>query len=734
MLDRDQRRLMARKKTAKKKVVKKKVAKKTATRKAVKSKTASATKKKKVLKRPVAKSKKDKFQRFEFTEGKASKYWEIGQDSELYTVRYGRIGSNGQSKKKEMSSEAECRKEVSRLVQSKLRKGYVFVKSKQEPCVSGESSSAKVSKKITVPIRKQSLSRYQQSNIRKLLKSKDIDNLKVVTTLLESVEAKKTDYEKIFTPSFCVELIRPRRGQSFDDLFPYWESLLLAVNKFQSLRKVIVDNISKVICKESYVYLSIEKLSDTAAEIFIKHIGQIYLDKLDQISEHVAKALGARKGYSSLSLRGLTTLPESVAAHLAQCKGILTFGDWLKTGALTHVTDKAAHALGHGNMCTLELDCLSSLSDKAAEGLAKFRGGILSLRGVAKISDKAARAFAKYRGQLELGITTISDHAAKALANKKGQGSFFLNDLESLSDVAIQRLCSNKNIEIPTKFEEKIRISTAVPKAGKKFLRQFRKSSKSLIDFIAITPGSFTMGSPKSESGRENDERQVHVQITEPFSISETVITQKQWETVMGFEPWRHEPPGYAGTLSEKFCGCLFPAVWITWDLAQLFCTTLTDLEHKTGRLEPTQIYRLPTEAEWEFCCRAGTDTAYSFGRRSNNLSEYGWHHKNSYSKLRKVKLKKPNPWGLYDMHGGVFEWCSDWYDTVLTGGNDPTGPKNDPGHDINGMVMGGMPNRVMRGGNRCCKPFRCRSAHRSGWGDEGWRRDILVGFRVVLQ
>jgi formylglycine-generating enzyme required for sulfatase activity len=240
------------------------------------------------------------------------------------------------------------------------------------------------------------------------------------------------------------------------------------------------------------------------------------------------------------------------------------------------------------------------------------------------------------------------------------------------------------------------------------------------------------MGSLPTEEGHGPDEKQVAVRITKPFMMSRTVVTQGQWRAVMGSEPWCHEADGYLGTLSEKTRGDLFPAVWIDWDLAMRFCTTLTELEREAGRLAATQCYRLPTEAEWEYACRAGTATAYSFGDELHDFSDYGWCRDNSKHKLHEVGLKKPNPWGLHDMHGNVWEWCSDWYDTVLQGGDDPTGPVTDPGHDINEMVMGRMPSRVIRGGNRYCTPQLCRSAHRAGWGHQGWRLDILVGFRVV--
>jgi formylglycine-generating enzyme required for sulfatase activity len=274
-----------------------------------------------------------------------------------------------------------------------------------------------------------------------------------------------------------------------------------------------------------------------------------------------------------------------------------------------------------------------------------------------------------------------------------------------------------------------------LPSARIKFLGEWSSSvndRKPFIDLVAIPAGSFMMGSPVSEPGRGVDENQVRVRIRRPFSISRTVVTQQQWRDVIGTEPWLHEKGDFAAKLDKNSLGNDFPAVWLSWDDADLFCRTLTELERKTGRLNASQAYRLPTEAEWEYACRAGTTTAYSFGDSPYKLGDYGWYRDNSSSRLHKVAMKKPNPWGLHDMHGNVFEWCLDWYDTSLKGGDDPTGPARDPGYGINNMVMGIMPSRVMRGGNRSCRPPRCRSAHRSGWGNEGWRRDILVGLRVV--
>jgi len=237
-------------------------------------------------------------------------------------------------------------------------------------------------------------------------------------------------------------------------------------------------------------------------------------------------------------------------------------------------------------------------------------------------------------------------------------------------------------------------------------------SAKPFIDVVDIPAGSFTMGSPKTEQDRGDNENQVPVRITKPFGIGLTVVTQGQWRAVMGSEPWRHEG------LEDDQCGDDFPAVYVSWHDAVLFCETLTGLERETGRLTATQSYRLPTEAEWEYACRAGTTTAYSFGDDPEQLGEYGWFGENSGGKLHPVAQKKPNPWGLFDMHGNVWEWCADWYDGTLAGGDDPVG-----------RAAGAS--RVLRGGDWSLGASFCRSAYRGLY--DPWLRYGRDAFRVVV-
>ena len=234
------------------------------------------------------------------------------------------------------------------------------------------------------------------------------------------------------------------------------------------------------------------------------------------------------------------------------------------------------------------------------------------------------------------------------------------------------------------------------------------------MEFISIPAGSFTMGSPEKEEGRSDDEKQVPVTITQAFELGKTVVTQQQWTEVMGSTPWKDEDEDE----DEEPQGDNYPAVSISWDDATEFCAKLTALEHKSGKLPANQTYRLPTEAEWEYACRAGTTTAYSFGDKQSSLGEYAWYDDNSDSELHEVATKKPNPWGLFDMHGNVWEWCEDWHEDSLSGGNDPKGPSTGS-------------TRVIRDGDWSCSASSCRSASRRGSFNLSYRSSFS-GFRIV--
>ena len=227
------------------------------------------------------------------------------------------------------------------------------------------------------------------------------------------------------------------------------------------------------------------------------------------------------------------------------------------------------------------------------------------------------------------------------------------------------------------------------------------------MELIEMPAGTFTMGSPATGEA-------VQVTLTKPFWLATTEVTQGQFKKVMGTEPWK----GQGNVQAHKDC----PAMYVNWNDATAFCQKLTDLERKAGTLKAGESYHLPTEAQWEYACRAGTTTEYSFGDDEKQLGEYAWFNGNAFDAgekyAHKVGMKKPNPAGLFDMHGNVLEWCSDWSPAVLPGGSDPAGPRS-------GSV------RVLRGGAWTNSPVYCRSAMtRDGVVPSG--RYPILGFRVA--
>ncbi len=218
------------------------------------------------------------------------------------------------------------------------------------------------------------------------------------------------------------------------------------------------------------------------------------------------------------------------------------------------------------------------------------------------------------------------------------------------------------------------------------------------MKFVLIPAGEFLMGSPESEEYREDDEQQHRVRITKPFYLGVHEVTQEQYQRVMGENP-------------SEFKGANLPVEQVSWEDAVEFCRKLSEKEGKT--------YRLPTEAEWEYACRAGSAARYCFGDDESQLGQYAWYDANSDVATHPVGGKLPNDWGLHDMHGNVWEWCQDWYgDYPSEDVTDPTGPKE--GSD-----------RVFRGGSWLRDAVLCRSAYR-GKGKPTLRYDVL-GFRVSL-
>jgi formylglycine-generating enzyme required for sulfatase activity len=260
--------------------------------------------------------------------------------------------------------------------------------------------------------------------------------------------------------------------------------------------------------------------------------------------------------------------------------------------------------------------------------------------------------------------------------------------------------------------EEQRRV--AAPKVELPKTRTFDLGNGVNLEMLLIPVGTFMMGSPESEAERRNNETQHQVTISKPYYLGIYPITQAQWQQVMG-----NNPSHFKG---DK----LLPVENVSWDDTQAFCLKLKEITQTS--------FCIPTEAQWEYACRAGTTTPFHFGSELNGSQAncngnkpypkiegwFGIKNKGPYlGKISPVGKYSANAWGLYDMHGNVWEWCTDWY------GDYPTGSVTDPIGPATGS------DRVFRGGSWGSVAVRCRSANRD-WFVPSYR-DFILGFRVAL-
>jgi formylglycine-generating enzyme required for sulfatase activity len=247
--------------------------------------------------------------------------------------------------------------------------------------------------------------------------------------------------------------------------------------------------------------------------------------------------------------------------------------------------------------------------------------------------------------------------------------------------------------------------------AGQRFYRATAFAAPT--NMVFIPPGTFRMGSATNEVGHFDSEGpQSAVTISRGYWMGKYEVTQQEYLAVM-----ESNPSHFTGELNR-------PVEQVSWYDATEYCVKLTEREGFAGRIAPNSVYRLPTEAEWEYACRAWTSTRFSYGDDSDytSLTNYAWYEDNSQGKTHLVGQKLPNAWGLHDMHGNVWEWCQDWWSDYAGGiWIDPQGPS-----------WGS--NRVIRGsdwndwgvGPRICRSA-CRSTNFPGDGSPH------IGFRVVL-
>ena len=232
-------------------------------------------------------------------------------------------------------------------------------------------------------------------------------------------------------------------------------------------------------------------------------------------------------------------------------------------------------------------------------------------------------------------------------------------------------------------------------------------------NLVWIPPGAFTMGSPANEKNRGGDEGpQTQVWISRGFWMNQYEVTQGEYREIMGANP-------------SSFTGNdRLPVENVTWTQAVDYCAKFTTREQNAGRLPTGSVYRLPTEAEWEYACRAGTTTRFGFGDDSENdlfnlLRAFAWFDLNAGGKTHLVGEKAPNRWGLFDMHGNVWEWCGDWH------GEYQGGSVSDP----KGASSGSF--RVIRGGGWSDTGGNSRSAKRNNNSPSNQNNNL--GFRALL-
>jgi formylglycine-generating enzyme required for sulfatase activity len=243
------------------------------------------------------------------------------------------------------------------------------------------------------------------------------------------------------------------------------------------------------------------------------------------------------------------------------------------------------------------------------------------------------------------------------------------------------------------------------------------------MEFVYIPPGTFMMGSPENEQRRSSNEVLHQVTLTKGFYMQTLPVTVEQWKKFISVSEYAgngNNAWGCSGIGNPNFSqGEHHPIVCVSWYEAQAFTQWLTEYEGKG-------FYRLPTEAEWEYVCRAGTQTAFANGHNTKSdgydlsMEQMGWFKKNSGDKIQPVGQKQPNSWGVFDMHGNVWEWCQDWC------GNYPNQSVKDP----NGPDKGD--DRIIRGGYWDNDAHYCRSAARGDGISEN--RVGCIGFRLLKE
>ena len=382
-----------------------------------------------------------------------------------------------------------------------------------------------------------------------------------------------------------------------------------------------------------------------------------------------------------------------------------------------------------------------------------FHYVIQGLKGEAKIKKRDVVTWdsliAYVKSEVPDTVITLYGHTTRQIPESKGE----LRGETSLITFNSERTPTNKQPRTPSVPPTATNSTSQVFADDRSFEGESTGVANALVPGIKFhwcppTSEPFQMGTSKQiKDGQRGfrtgsirfgaEDGDVTVTLTQGFWLGETEVTQGQWKKVMKSEPWKGE--------KNVRLGDSFPATYVTHgksgnaetDSACLFCVRLTDQEHEAGRLPVNWEYRLPTEAQWEYACRAGTTTKYSFGDDPTRLIDNGVSNAspprrggggfdspgpvNGKAGPENVRSKKkPNPWGFYDMHGNVYEWCAD-ISGPLPGGEDPD-------------VQNGYGSRIIRGGSWASNADACRSAKREHFGGmiDGVSDLSQIGFRIA--
>jgi len=382
------------------------------------------------------------------------------------------------------------------------------------------------------------------------------------------------------------------------------------------------------------------------------------VNKITVLTEALAKDLVTQFKGDELDLSGLVSIDEAVAAELA---------NW-------------------GGKC-LKLNGLESIGASAAAELAEWQGNTLELSGIQQLPQVVAQALAQWQGDLLrlAGVKSLPEDSARELAKAKAE-SLDLIGLVEIGEKTFAILKANPSIALP-----RTQLAAQQPVAN----ASLQSVTNSIgIKLNKIPAGTFTMG----EGNKAHE-----VTLTKPFFIGVTEVTNAQWKAVIEEVPsqWKD---------NER------PVERVSWNDVVRYCARLSAFpaERAAGR-----VYRLPTEAEWEYACRAGSATVFSFGDDESLLGNYAWFNVNARGQTHPVGKKRANSWGLYDMNGNVFEWCSDWL------ANYSSSAVVNPNGSQTGIF------RVYRGGTWSQLVRRCRSADRGG--DLPTTQSSSLGFRLAM-